>query len=315
MHVLTTDIQIGNYRFDGVVDVEIESSWDNLTDTCTITFPRKLEWKGKQLATGASPILERKQTVSVLIGYDGLNNEAFSGYVRDISAKIPVSVMCEDAMYLLKSGEITRSYKSVTLGKLLADIMGAIPYKVVAEYDLGQFRISKATPAKVLQHLREHYLIRCWFRDGVLYAGLPYISEGQRTYSLDFERDVVSNNLEYREKDAVRLKLKAVIVKSGNGSETVEIGDDDGEQRTFHYYNVTAAAATKMLEAEAERLKYTGYRGTLTTFGRPYFRHGDIAELSDPTFPERNGKYLIKKVTTRYGQGGYRQELELESKI
>lgn len=315
---LESNIIIGKYDFKGVHAVEIDSSWDNLTDTCEIVFPRKVAWQGKNLATGSDPILKRKQAVSVELGYKGDTSVIFTGFVRDVSAEIPVKINCEDGMYLLKTGEITRSYRSVTLSKLLADVVGGVlPFKVTAEYDLGQFRISKATPAKVLQHLREHYLIRCWVRGGILYAGLPYVSELQKEHSLDFNRNVISHNLEYREKDDIRLSLKAQIVKPGNGSETVEVpegGDPDGEQRTFHYYNVSKSEAKKMLEQEAERLKYTGYRGTLTTFGTPQIQHGDFVNLNDPTFPERAGRYLVKKVKTSFGMNGYRQEIELESK-
>lgn len=312
---LTSDIQIGPYKFAGVHEVEVDSSWENQTDTCKIVFPRKVSWKGKALATGSDPLLQRKMPVSVKIGYDGENVEVFKGYVRDVSGEIPVRVECEDAMYLLKTGEVTKSYRSVTISQLMKDVVGdRVPYKVNAETDIGQFRISKATPAKVLGYLRENYLIRSWCRGGVLHVGLAYLVEQQRERSIRFDRNVIDHNLEYRQKEDVRLSLKAVIVKPGNGSETVEEGDPDGEKHTFHYYNVSVSEAKKLLQRETERLRYTGYRGSFTTFGKPDIRHGDIVNLSDPIFPERSGKYLVKRVRTTFGMNGYRQEVELESK-
>ena len=235
--------------------------------------------------------------------------------MRDISAETPVRVQCEDAMYLLKQGEFTRSYRSVSTSQLIGDLIGgAVPYKVVADTNLGQFRISKATPAKVLEYLREHYFVRAWFRGGTLYVGLAYVAELQRQRLIRFDRNVIQHNLEYREKDDVRLSLKAVIVKPDNSKEEVETGDKDGEKRTFHYYNISVSEAKKLLEGEAERLKYTGYRGSFTTFGSPDIRHGDVVELQDPIYPERAGKYLVKRVKVRFGMNGYRQEVELESK-
>lgn len=311
---LTSNTKIDNLTFNGVTSVEVDSSWDNLTDKCTIVFPRKLSWKGRDLATGSNPILKRKQKVSVNLGYGDKNNEVFNGYVRDVSGEIPVRVECEDAMYLLKTGEVTRSYRSVSLESLIGDVVGGLaPYKVVVNADLGQFRISKATPAKVLEYLREHYFIRSWFRGGTLYVGLAIVPELQREHSLRFDRNEISHNLEYRQKEDVSLLLKAVIIQPGNKREEVEVGDKDGEQRTFHYYNISASEAKKRLDAEADRLIYSGYRGSLTTFGAPFFQHGDLVNLFDPIYPDREGRYLIKRVRTMFGDG-YHQEIELEAK-
>lgn len=314
---LESDIEIGPFRFKGVHEAEVNSSWDNLTDTCTLVFPRKVSWQGRALATGSDPLLKRGMPVTVRLGYDGAATEVFRGFVRDVSGEIPVRVECEDAMYLLKQGEVTRSYRDVSLAQLLADVVGGkVPYKVTMETGLGQFRISKATPAKVLQYLREHYFVRSWMREGVLYVGLAYVGDLQRRRKIRFDRNVIEHDLEYREKDAVRLNLKAVILKPDNKREEVEPknNDQEGERRTFHYYNVSAAEATKLLEREAERLRYTGYRGSFTTFGKPDIRHGDVVELSDPIYPERAGSYLVKRVKIQFGMNGYRQQVELESK-
>lgn len=312
---LTSDITIDQYSFKGVTNVEVDSSWENLTDKCTLVFPRKVSWKGRSLATGADPLLKRKQEVLVKLGYDDKKTEVFRGLVRDVTGEIPVRVECEDAMYLLKQGEITRSYRAVSLATLIGDIVGSkVPYKVMVDANLGQFRISKATPAKVLEYVREHYFLRSWFREGTLYVGLAIVPELQRERKIRFDRNVVSHNLEFRQKEDVRLLLKAIIMQPGNKKEEVEIGEKDGEQRTFHYYNISAADAKKNLEKEAERLIYTGYRGSFTTFGSPDFRHGDIVDLVDPIYPDRAGRYLAKRVKTTFGEGGYRQEIELESK-
>lgn len=313
---LTSKVIIGDNYFNGVTSVEIDSSWDSLTDRCTITFPRKVSWKGRGLATGTNPILKREQPLVVSLGYNDKNTEVFWGFVREVSAEIPVRVECEDAMYLLKKREITKSYRSVSLETLIADIIGnEVEYKVMISTDLGQFRISKATPAKVLEYLREHYFIRSFFRGGILYVGLAIVPELQRERKIRFDRNVISHNLEYRQKEDIRLLLKAVIIQPGNKREEVEVGEKDGEQRTFHYYNISASAAKKRLEQEAERLMYTGYRGSFTTFGSPDFRHGDIVDIVDPVFPDREGRYLAKAVKTTFGEGGYRQEITLESKV
>lgn len=314
---LTSDIELGPFGFKGVTEARVESSWDNLTDTCTLVFPRRVSWKGRDLATGSDPLLKRQMPVTVRLGYDDQTTEVFRGYVRDVSGEIPARVECEDDMYLLKRGEFNASYRNVTLAKLISDMVGentSVPYQVVADQPLGQLRISKASPAKVLEFIRERYFVRSFFREGTLYVGLAYVAALQRSRSIRFDRNVVSNNLEFRERDDVKMSLKGIIMLPGNKKKEVQVGDEFGEVRTFHYYNISEADAKKRLEAEIERLKFTGYRGSFTTFGSPDIRHGDIVDLSDPIYPDRAGRYLVKSVKTTFGAGGYRQEVELESK-
>lgn len=316
MFRLSSDISIGPYRFRGVTELQIESSWELLTDTCRITFPRRVSWQGRELATGTDPLLMRDMPVTVGLGYDDVLEEVFQGYVREVTAKIPIEVVCEDAMYLLKRGEFTRSYRAATLSGILGDMLaGIVPYQVVADRDLGQLRISRATPAKVLEELRSKYYVKMFFRAGTLYAGLAYVPELQRRRRIKFELQVIDNDLEYRRREDVKINLTAVIVQPDNSREEVLYGDPEGEKRTLYYYNVPKSAVQKQLGDEIERLKYDGYRGTFTTFGQPDIQHGDVVELISEVYPERDGAYLVKRVEKTFGQGGYRQTVEIESKV
>jgi hypothetical protein len=324
---LQCDIELGGLRFYtqstgdrrrlGVHEVSIESTWDQLTDTATVMLPKKISLDGKSIATGLNPWLRRGDKVKLNLGYEqtGLN-EMFVGFIDFIDAKVPVGITCQDGMFLLKKGELTLSYKAVSLKALMADVIGnLVEYEVVADMNLGQFRITKATPAKVLEYLREHYLVRSWFRAGRLYVGLAYVAKLQRAHQLSFTKDIVEHSLEWRVKEQVTLLAKGIIVDRKNKRKEVEVGDKGGETRTFHYYDLSESEVKRMLERELERMRYDGYRGSLTTFGDEPYYHGDTVKLFDVEYPERAGIYLIKKVVTKFGLGGYRQELELEERV
>jgi hypothetical protein len=60
--------------------------------------------------------------------------------------------------------------------------------------------------------------------------------------------------------------------------------------------------------SEAKRLRFDGYRGSITGFGLPATEHGDIAEITDPDYPERAGRYSIDKVIKTWGVGGSRRQ-------
>jgi hypothetical protein len=312
---MTNDVSVGSYKFTGVNEVTVESGWELMTDVCSITVPKKLKWEGKPIALDKDALLKKGDKVTVKLGYNDENNQVFTGYLTNIHADMPIMLQCQDAMWLLKKGNFNKAYRQVTLSTLLKDMLPSVPVKVVAEHDLGMLRIVNATPAKVLNDLRKDYFVKAFFRDGTLYAGLAYVPELQSEHTIRFNRNVVENNLEYVRKDDVKIKLKCVILNPDNKKEEFEIGDSDGEIRTIHKYNISRSAMQTLAEAELERLRYDGYRGSLTIFGSPYVQHGDVVKLIDGDNPERDGRYLVKKVSTKFNQNGYRQTLEIESKV
>lgn len=314
MFELTSHIKIGSYKINAVVDVVIESSWDTLTDTAKIDFPRRTEWDGKSLFSGANPIFKRNDPIEINIGYDGDNKRVFSGYLSAVKATVPVSVDCQDSAYLLKQSTITKSWKNATLKEVLDYILPTqIPYEAPA-VTLGPIRVSNSTPAKVLEYLKEHYFLKSWLRNGTLYCGLAYVPALQAKHSISFELNVVEHSLEYIRKDDVKIMLKGISMYPDNTKEEYSTGDSTGEQRTVHFYDVSKSDLKTLTDAEIERLRYEGYRGSFTTFLKPQIQHGDIVKLTSTQYPERDGSYFVKSVTTTFGNDGGRQIVELDSK-
>lgn len=312
---LSSDIHIGQYQFSAVVGVEVESSWDMFTDVCRITIPRKINWRDKPIAVGESALLRRGDTVKVSLGYDDNNTEIFQGYLHEIEAGIPTTIHCQDEMWNLKQQVVTESWENVSLDTLLSSILpSSVPYQALG-VSLGPFRITNATVVQVLDELKKEYFLKSWFRNGTLYVGFAYLPELQNEYVVRFNRNVVDNNLEYQRKADIRIRLKMISVQPDNSRIEYEAGDAGGELRTMYYYDKTLEDLKALADSEIERLRYDGYKGDMTIFGQPTFRHGDVVDLRDEIYPERDGRYLIKKVTYIYGVGGFRQKLELDSKI
>lgn len=302
---------------DFVNDVEIESSWENLTDTAKITIPRKITWEGRDIVAGANPLFSRGDKVVIELGYDNQYNKVFVGYASAVHPKLPVVIECQDSMYLLKQNTITESYKSVKLSKLLSDVMPkGVKYEANLDAtDLGKFRISNATPAQVLEELRKTYGIFSFFRDEVLHVGLAYVPKLRVEKRFKFEQNIIDDSLEYRRKDDVKYKVKAISIQPDNSKREVEFGDAEGEQRTIYLFDTPESQLLDRAKREFERVKYEGYYGSFTTFGSPFVRHNDAAILVSDKLPEKDGTYLIKKVVYRFGMSGYRQEITLDAKI
>ena len=327
MKKLDCTIQIDKYRFDSVTEIEINSDWEHLTDTCSITLPRNAKYLDdptRFLAFGDDPLFRRGMAVKVLLGYDKSESKPlvkqFEGYIVAIGADVPTVFDCQDAMYQLKKKSVNISYPRVMLSKLLKDMIGdTVQYICTLDFQLGLFGARNETPAQVLARLKKDYFVRSFVRNGTLYVGLAIVPslQNKQEIRLRFGEEVIvqDTQLEYLVKDDVKINLVAKLITPNNKLKEFKFGDPDGEQRTVHFYDVPERDVETLAKKEIERYRYTGYRGNLTIFGEPSINHGDIVTIEDPVYSERTGNYVVKKVTKTFGMGGYRQILELETRI
>lgn len=314
---LTSDVSIGNYKYNGVVEAEIESGWDMFTDKGRITFPRQVEWEGRELATGEDPLLRVGNFVELNFGYDDANDAIFKGYVSKIHATIPVEVEVQDAMWLYKRKAMTKSYESTTLKNILSDFTDNSVPIVAPDIVLGQLRFSNVTAVGVMDYLKKNLGLLSWFREGTLYAGLKYRSEQSQEHQIKFERNIIDHDLQYQRAEDVPIQIKIVSILPNN--EKIELFEpedkSDADLRTLHVFDMKEPEMRHFAKQQASSFIFTGYRGSFTTFLQPKVRHGDVIALSSDEYPERNGRYHVKKVTTQFGVNGGRQIVELDDKV
>lgn len=320
MKRLSSHIIIGEYSFRYVVDVNIDSSIENLTDTCNITLPRKLFWNGENIAIDTNAVFKRGMKVTVNIGYDDDLKTRFVGYIKNIKAGTPVTLECEDSMYLLKTGSITKSYASANLKSLFSDIMPTGISYVAQDVSFGAIRISNASPAKILETLKSDYGIYSYFRlinnVPVLYSSLAYYYDvNVNEHTFNFGNNIIEDsNLTYKIKEDIKIKVKAISILQNNLKIEITKGDEDGEERTIHRYGITKMELEKYAEAELERYKVDGYKGTFDSFGEPAVFVNDIVSLSGNNyFP--SGRYKVKSIKTSFGKKGYKQTIEPDIKL
>lgn len=324
MYQMTAKITIGNLQFNFCNSVEIESSVQNLTDTCRIIQPKKLLVDGQPLVAGGMALIKIGDKVKVELGYEHQYDTVFTGYVRDVKTKIPVEIICEDEMFQLKQYSLTRTYESVRLRDLVEYATSKLQNKPKIIYtdpniQLGKFRINYATGAQVLEELRKTYGLYSFFRDGVLYVGVPYsLSDPsyRKDVKLRFDQNMVMDNLTYKNAEDSKVLVRASSVRaSDNKVIKTAYGDPNGTVQKLELPNMDVDSLNKYAKRLYESLKYTGYMGDFVTFGKPYVRHGDAVMLHDPDLPERDGNYLVQKVVRSFSEAGYRQNITLERKL
>jgi hypothetical protein len=344
MYALNCAIQIGNLPvFDFVHEVKIESTWKKFTDTCTITLPRKILISKAGISTRLQDLISVGDKVVVRYGYDGELRQEFAGFVAELKPGTPFEIRCEDAMWLFKRGSMSKAWRSVELRELLRYVLDFYgldyPIQELGSLTLGKYTIAKATGAQVFDSLKKQFGISCFFRNGTLVAGDPYQAGKSATrHKYGFRQNIIdAEELVFTAAQDVALHFRGIsyqkdgkkivvdesgyvqngTIKLAKGAPKVEKpnatglggGIGKGELRTITAVNLNEEQLRAFVRQEAQRLRYSGYRGSLLSFGVPAAEHGDIAVISDPDYPERAGEYFIDGVSKTFGVGGSRRKL------
>jgi hypothetical protein len=177
--------------------------------------------------------------------------------------------------------------------------------------------VNSDTVASLLGELSEHGF-SSYFRWGVLYCGMIHAhaqTGGMKQKFCEGERGniIESSDLKWDNADDISLRIKASGTDAKGRVIRVEVGDKEGELRSFFKYNTTK----EELEAEAKKRltewKVSGLSGSFTTFGaRPVWLLDSIkVQMLDMN---EALVYRVIKNTIRYGSDGYRQDITIEGK-
>ena len=312
--------------FDFVNEIDMESAYDNLTDTCKITIPRNLSLKGKPIAVGSEAIFKRGMSIKIELGYDDNLKTVFQGYISHVHLSIPVTLECEDSMWLLKNNTLdNKSWASVDLKTFLKYI---IPSSVSYTTDgftyenLGKFRISNnATSAQCLDTIRKNNNIISFFRNNKLYVGVAFHESLTKTKVFGSEKNVIDDkSLEWMDRDEVKIKVQGASVQSNNKvikyTYPENLLNEKVPTTKLNVAGISLSQLKKNCKDYYNKFQYTGYKGSFLTFGEPLINHGDKVGFNSDKLPERNDDlYIVKSVKRSFGQGGYRQTIELGQKI
>jgi hypothetical protein len=300
-------------------DVTITRSFDNQTQTAKVILPRNLKYNNKNIYEGENALIKRGDRIELYAGYLPNMPLLFSGYISKINNNVPLEILCEDEMFLLKQKQAPNlSYKSVNLRTFIEKVLGdsKIPFEAL-NAELGQIRTQNASIGKVLQVLRNDYGLYSYFVNGTLYVGLAFQIDQAKEQVFLFERQMITDGMDliYLKKEDVKVQIKGVLIGKDNKKTEYSYGDSDGELRTIFQYGGTKAELDQKAKSFLEQMNYTGYYGSFNTFLEPTVVPGDHAIIDSYKYPERKGTYLIKSVETSFGTNGGRQKIELERKI
>lgn len=317
MFILCSKITIGDKSFTGVSDVKIKRSIHELGATATIKVPVTAVLHSESeppTYVETAQAIKVGDRVTVMLGYDGVKNVEFRGYVKLLNLKTPLEIVCEDEFYTTRSRKVTLQGKT-TLHQILTDCGLRVGYAVTLT--LSSFQADNKPVAWVLAKLQTEYGLTIWFDlDGKVYASEPYKVVG-RDVKYRLRYNVISDDdLKYHRADDVKLKVKAVCIYKDGTKVEAEIGAKDGTEKKLYFYDVKEQNELAALAAaELRRYSFDGYSGKITTFLQPYAEPCMAAAIEDEVYNVRDGRYYIESTEVTYGTGGGRRTIEIGLKL
>lgn len=304
------------WRFTAVSECLLVEDIASLTDTCELKLPKKIKWEQAVTKNGKPPV-KRGDKITVKLGYDKDLQVRFTGYVRSVDAKVPITIKCEDGMFLLKTQKAKpKAFKNASLNDILNHLLEGtnIKYELIDKsLMVGNWRITKPTVAEELQELKEKQMLSSYFRrinnQSVLYVGLIYPGDHRKKVKVMYGKNLISEDFEYRDKADIRAKVEAQTFNAKHKKTAIEIGDKDGDVIKIRIDGISEAELKKYAQQALDRYKQSGFKGSFETFGQPEIYKCDMIDIT--ASDGNSGVYLVKKNETSFGMSGYRQKVEL----
>lgn len=304
------------WLFNAVADCNIVEDVSTLTDTCEIQLPKKIKWQ-EAVAKNGKPPIKRGDKITIKLGYDGDLQTRFTGFIRSVDAKVPITIKCEDGMFVLKSHKVKpKAFKNASLHEIVSYLLEgtSIQFQLMDKnIKVGNWRLTKTHASEELQELKEKMMLSSYFRringESILYIGLAYPLDNRKKVKFIHGKNIIDENFEYRDKEDIRVRCEAQSFNAKNKKVTYEYGDKDGDVIKIRMDGLTENELKKYAIEAVERYKQSGFKGSFETFGQPEVSKCDMVEIH--ASDGNSGVYLVKKLEIEFGTNGYRQKIEL----
>lgn len=342
---LISEITVGNFKFDYVTRVNIDSSFDTFTDTARIVLPNRFRKKEKTIVAGKDNVFQKGDAVTIKIGYFPNLTTRFLGFVANVVPDSPLILECEDEMWQLKQVNlVSKEFTDPTIKDVVEYATASLP-DLVIEYDdetakIGAFHVDNKgfiNAVTVFEVLKKQFGYNIYFRAGTLHVRVlvSLLALTNPTHRIGFQHNVITSNLTYQRDDdhdmMVRFESKqdddTVLTffgfkkKKADGSfpsDTIidTVGKAAGVTHSWNIPKLTATQIKKIIADNIDKFVYEGYnQGSFLTFLEPVIDSTDTVEPIDNEHPEREGKYLVESVSIEFGINGGRQDVILRNKV
>jgi hypothetical protein len=316
MFKMTADVKFQGFKAVKPNALTWKRSVDNFSDSATIKLPNLARIEYKTIQTGTQ--FQEGTPVSIYAGYNGENDLQFKGFVRRINFTVPVEIECEGYSYQLrKKLGINKSYRSTTIKAILTDLIGGTDIKLhpaIPDIPIDKVVFQNASGIQVLEWMKEKCLLTAYFVYDELYVGGLQLAPGS-TVKFRLGWNIVKDNeLKFNEKEFAQVKI-SVYTKGSNGDVSKQSSTPNGMvsgEKKFKTLITDAKTQKDIAERERQTILNAGYEGTITAFLKPFVAPGMAAQIDDPKYKARTGKYFINGVEGSFSAGsGGRQKVKI----
>lgn len=229
-------------KFYGVVGIEIETSFDTLTDTATVTLPYDNKWIKKdvngfsrfQLISGNDEsFFKVGDEIEIYYGYNFQNKLEFEGYITGVEPRTPLKLICQDRSWKLKKNHLLFSTKpNVTLKEVADKLIEGTgveihPLTWEQEVVFGKLYVRNISTAKLLDEWRDMGLVS-YMLDGKLVIGRSYFNDstnyntsvrgGYTPPTFNTETNIIDDELSIMQVEDEQIAIKGVSMYTNNTS-------------------------------------------------------------------------------------------------
>ncbi|EMJ92195.1 hypothetical protein [Leptospira alstonii] len=327
MLTLNQELEISNMKFPAVTEVTLESSREIPTDILTVKLPKYKNLKKDSIV--------KFSKVTWKAGYTryGLLPE-FSGYVLEISPKVPLELKCADPFFFCQRKIMTRDYHQKPLMTFLNDcihpqIKSDISI-VIRDSDIKRtvdIRCAKKSARYALSELKKTHGVDVFFHDWKLvvqkafkHPNLTFASKGNQSKSqkqntsepkekfpiFRFTQNIIEDDLTPLESKPFQIVVRGENPKTGQNYRGVY---GEGEARYYEIDGLDSGGAEKRAKEIFDDKCGSGFKGKFISFGYPSITHSQIIDIQDPEDSSRSAKVFVDRVIKKFNTNGYRQEI------
>ena len=310
---LTHDIHIANRRFLYLNKIKIRKSIHALADEAEIFMPGMQNNTGLQI----DKEIHLGDAIRIALGYNGNNQLEFSGFVRSISTRNYLRIVCEDALHTLRKPLGAFKQVEETLEALVQRIIEGSNLSLeihpsLTSLKLKGFAIAEGTTGfDALSRLKNYLSINIYARGSSLYCTPQHSSDSAtgRVLNYAFDSNIEHSALRYRRASERPLHLQARSILANGEHIEVSVGEKTGESIRQTFYQIEDKATLRFMAQERlKQLSYDGFEGYFTGWLHPFCSYGDLVRIQDDQYPERTGQYFVERQEISVSaQGGQRK--------
>jgi hypothetical protein len=288
--------------FDFVNNTEISSTWQNLSDTGSIIFPKNItfrdkfnnisSWAKQNVATNNGnlpPLIVRGDSIKIELGYEYEKtantftielNTIFEGFITSVNNRIPLEFTFEDQMWALKQIQApnkTFKQSEYTLESMIKELIKDTKYTfkdtinnspIVTKF--GDFTTQNETIAQVLERLQKDFRFEANFRGNELRCGfIVYYPDNRKEHNFKFQHNIISDDLIYKRKDDVKIGVEIHTHQLIALSKTNKDGTTKFKTEKFNYFGYYDKGDLKIVEIDKKPTAFDGEIRTINMMKMP----------------------------------------------